>query len=352
LSQSSSRRQIKPFPAVFNVLSENNSIDYTHPSMEQARALNALAPFLALAKSATSPRAAADLITQATSAPHTYVFAELLQQPNIQSLAGHEQFAAYHELLKIFAWGTWDSYKGMQNPTGTMAHQWVQGSDSVEIALPDLPPLSNTQALKLRLLSLLTIASQKPSKSAESHLSYASLCARLDFQTPLDLEHLITQAIYNDLINATLNPASQTVVISSVAPLRDLAPGSVSSMIEELKAWSGRCDSVLAGLEAEIEKIRAEAKKRALREQKTEKQVKAVMEEKGNVGGVLGAGRSGNYTSRVSNRRADGDGDDDPMELDTEQSVGSVGGKKRSGGGGGGGFGGLVGKFTGKHSGR
>lgn len=80
--------------------------------MDQSRALHALAPFLALAKSANSPRAAADLITQATSAANTYVFAELLQQPNVQTLAGHEQYGQFHELLKVFAWGTWEEYKG------------------------------------------------------------------------------------------------------------------------------------------------------------------------------------------------------------------------------------------------
>ena len=47
--------------------------------MEQTKALNALEPFLALSKSATSPRAASDLVVQATSAPNTYVFAELLR---------------------------------------------------------------------------------------------------------------------------------------------------------------------------------------------------------------------------------------------------------------------------------
>ena len=79
--------------------------------MEQTRALNALEPFIVLSKSATSPRAAVDLITQATSAPNTYVFAELLQQPNVQALQGNEQFGGLYELLKIFAWGTWEDYK-------------------------------------------------------------------------------------------------------------------------------------------------------------------------------------------------------------------------------------------------
>jgi COP9 signalosome complex subunit 7 len=79
--------------------------------MEQTKALNALEPFLALSKSATSPRAASDLISQATSAPNTYVFAELLQTPNIQNLRTSEEYASYLALLEIFAWGTWADYK-------------------------------------------------------------------------------------------------------------------------------------------------------------------------------------------------------------------------------------------------
>lgn len=79
--------------------------------MDQSRAINALAPFVALAKSANSPRAAADLVTQATSAANTYVFAELLQQPNVQALAGQEQYGNFYNLLELFAWGTWEDYK-------------------------------------------------------------------------------------------------------------------------------------------------------------------------------------------------------------------------------------------------
>jgi COP9 signalosome complex subunit 7 len=87
--------------------------------MEQTKALNALEPFLALSKSATSPRAASDLVVQATSAPNTYVFAELLQTPNIQNLRNSEEHAQYLTLLEIFAWGTWADYKGTFTTTTT-----------------------------------------------------------------------------------------------------------------------------------------------------------------------------------------------------------------------------------------
>ncbi|KAK5702745.1 hypothetical protein LTR97_003691 [Elasticomyces elasticus] len=303
--------------------------------MDQSRALNALAPFVALAKSATSPRAAADLVTQATSAPNTYVFAELLQQPNVQALAGQEQYGGFHELLKVFAWGTWESYK----------------------ATDGLPPLSPAQSTKLRLLSLLTIAAAKPSTSAiETNLSYTSLCSRLDLDSPIDLEHLVTQAIYNDLISASLNPASQTVVITSVAPLRDLAPGSVADMIAELSAWSGRCDSVLADLEAEIAKVKSEARRRHARETKAEKQVKAIMEtgEKGG-SGALGGGNmlGGGRMTRGNSKKAEEDDGDygDAMDVDGGNALGGGGGKKRNGGGGGG-VGSMMSSMFGKSGGR
>ncbi|EME46255.1 hypothetical protein DOTSEDRAFT_51786 [Dothistroma septosporum NZE10] len=278
--------------------------------MDASRAINALAPYVALAKSATAPRAAADLITQATSAANTYVFAELLQQPNIQALAGNEQYEASYKLLECFAWGTWETYK----------------------ATSGLPQLSDAQALKLRQLSLLTIASQKSTSPAMTpSLSYQSLCTRLDLTSSIDLEHLITQAMYRDLITGTLNPASQTVVITSVAPLRDLAPGSVHSMLTELAAWSGRCGSVLAELEGEIKKVKANAERRARREAKTEKQIKAVTEasDKGSMSVGLGASRSGHNTR--SAKRDDDDDDDDMMDLDDGKSVGA--GKKKVGGG-------------------
>jgi COP9 signalosome complex subunit 7 len=80
--------------------------------MEQQRAINALEPYLALSKSATAPRAAADLINQATSAPNTFVFAELLHTPNIHALKNSPDYSSHYKLLEIFAWGTWAEYQG------------------------------------------------------------------------------------------------------------------------------------------------------------------------------------------------------------------------------------------------
>lgn len=82
--------------------------------MEQQRAINALQTYLALSKTANSPRAAAEIVTQATSNPHTSVFAELLHTNNIQALKTSPEHASYYKLLEIFAWGTWADYQCMK----------------------------------------------------------------------------------------------------------------------------------------------------------------------------------------------------------------------------------------------
>lgn len=123
-----------------------------------------------------------------------------------------------------------------------------------------LPQLTESQSHKLRLLSLLSLA------SAGSSLTYPSLISALGLSTPKELETLVTSAIYADLISASLNPAKQIVIISSVAPLRDLRPGSVAEMVGELEEWKGRCEVVLLEIEEEIERVKREAGRRSGRE--------------------------------------------------------------------------------------
>lgn len=146
----------------------------------------------------------------------------------------------------------------------------------------------------------------------------------------------MTEALYQNLITGTLNPAAQTVVITSVAPLRDLAPGSVQTMMAELQAWSGRCDSVLADLEAEIKKVKADAEKRAKREAQAEKQIKAVNEtgEKGSGGSGSGPSRGGPNARGTVKREADDSEEEDDDQMDVDPPQGPNAGRKKSGGSG------------------
>ncbi|ORY12411.1 hypothetical protein BCR34DRAFT_624324 [Clohesyomyces aquaticus] len=246
--------------------------------MEQTRALNALEPFLALSKSANSPRAAADLVTQATSAANTYVFAELLQTPNIQVLRDSADYASYLTLLEIFSWGTWEDYK----------------------ASPSLPKLSAPQHQKLLLLSLL------PLSRSHTTLTYSTLMSRLDLPSTRSLEELITTAIYAGLLTATLDPAHSLVSVTSTSPLRDLSPGALPTLQQTLSTWSSRCESALADLDAQVVAVRHAAVLREKDRRKKERALEIAM--------AVGEEKGG------AKRGMSGLGEDDLMDIDQELS--------------------------------
>ncbi|EXF82527.1 PCI domain-containing protein [Colletotrichum fioriniae PJ7] len=206
--------------------------------MEQTKALNALEPFLALSKSATPPRAAADLVNRATSNPNTFLFTELLETPQIQALSQSPDFETHLRLLELFSHGTYATYQ------------------SATSASAPLPQLNDAQTLKLRQLSLLTLARDR------SNLTYAALQSALGLPSARALEDLVISAIYAGLLDATLDPHRQVVQVNSLAALRDLAPGAVPPMIAALRAWSSRCESTLGDLESQIAGIRDAAARR------------------------------------------------------------------------------------------
>lgn len=279
--------------------------------MEQTKALNALEPFLALSKSATSPRAAADLVTQATSAPNTYVFAELLQTPNIQKLRESQDYASYLTLLEIFSWGTWEDYKG--TPTrSTFPTERLREANTPPAQRPNLPKLSAPQHQKLLLLTLLPLARSRKT------LTYPSLTTALDLPTPRALEELITTAIYAGLLTATLDPAHSLVSVTSVAPLRDLAPGALPALQAALATWAQRSDAALAELEARV----AEVKRAAVRREKMRRKRERALEVAVQTSEEKGAGKRGAL------------GDEDFMDIDQEGGGGRVTrGTKRGAGG-------------------
>jgi COP9 signalosome complex subunit 7 len=285
--------------------------------MEQTRALNALEPFIALSKSANSPRAAADLIAQATSAQNTYVFAELLQTPNIQALRSSDagSHAAAYKLLEIFAWGTYSDYKG------TERHNYVHSAPYILTVATanqsDLPPLSPAQHQKLLLLSLLPLA------HSHATLTYAALLSHLDLPSTHALEQLVTTAIYAGLITATLDPAHELVNVSAVAPLRDLAPGSVPQLKQTLQTWEARCDEAVKELEARVKAVRQEAVTREKEKRRREKAMEV----------VLGDANKETPQSGQSSKRANQD--EDLMELDEQENPWRPTRKSKMGGGSG-----------------
>ncbi|KOS19444.1 COP9 signalosome complex subunit 7a [Escovopsis weberi] len=234
--------------------------------MEHAGALAALEPFLALSKSATGPRAAAELVTRATSDPHTFFFAELLHTPQIQALAASPEHEPALRLLRIFSHGLYQDY-------AAAAH--------------DLPPLSEPQALKLRQLSLVSLARDRAA------LAYPALQAALRLDSPRDVEDLAVTAIHAGLLRATLDPARQLLRVSAIAPVRDIAPGAVPDMVHALQGWAARCSETLADLDAQIAAIHDAAARRGRDASSRREKQDRVLAEVREADSKMGAGGGG-----------------------------------------------------------
>ncbi|KAF9024700.1 hypothetical protein BDZ89DRAFT_1068805 [Hymenopellis radicata] len=162
-----------------------------------------LEPFLLMSKSAKGA-AAAKLIQDATSAPGVFVFAELLELPNIQELGKHETHEKFLSLLQLFSYKTYQDY---------LKHKDV------------LPPLNNAQTIKLKHLSIVSMA-------AEKRVCRTTFPPR--HATVRELEDLIIDAIYLDMLRGKLDQKEGQFEVEYTMG-RDLEPGKIESVLAASK---------------------------------------------------------------------------------------------------------------------
>lgn len=263
------------------------------------------------------------MIQRSTSAPNTYIFTELLSAPQIGALStsSDPKHTAHYRALEIYCYGTYGDY----------------------LSEPNLPPLNTAQIQKLRLLSLLTLA-QNP-----ANLTYTRLSNLLALKNTHELETLVIAAIYAGLVSGTLDPHHEIVQISSVAPLRDVAPQSIASMVSTLQEWEQRCSSTLADLERQIGEIKREGERRWREEREWEKKVEGLIEAEdtskaaakaaASAGGAAGGtgkklgGLFGGFAKKGDGKRGfmgiGGGGSDevDPGEMDVDDESQEGGGR-------------------------
>jgi len=168
--------------------------------------------------------AAAKLIQDATSSPGVFVFGELFQLAGVQELEKNEQHRKSYALLQLFAYKTYADY--------------IQNQDQ-------FPALNEAQTIKLKHLTIVSMA-------AESRiLSYPLLMSSLAMQTIRDLEDLIIDAIYLDILRGKLDQKEAQFEVEYTMG-RDLEPGKLEAMLDALKNWASTTSSVLATLDAQI----------------------------------------------------------------------------------------------------
>ncbi|XP_005051224.1 PREDICTED: COP9 signalosome complex subunit 7b [Ficedula albicollis] len=189
---------------------------------EQKPSCNLLEQFILLAKG-TSGSALTALISQVLEAPGVYVFGELLELTNVKELAEGSN-AAYFQLLNLFAYGTYRDY--------------VANKDN-------LPELTVTQKNKLKHLTIVSLASRMKC------IPYSVLLKDLDMRNLRELEDLIIEAVYTDIIQGKLDQRNQVLEVDFCIG-RDIQKKDISNIVKTLQEWCDGCEAVLLGIEQQV----------------------------------------------------------------------------------------------------
>ncbi|XP_067137111.1 COP9 signalosome complex subunit 7b [Centruroides vittatus] len=185
-----------------------------------------LEQYLMLAKLKGS--SAVELIRQVLEAPSIYVFGELLDLPSIQELKGGPD-DAYYQLLNLFAYGTYSNY--LENA----AH---------------LPPLTPSMVAKLRHLTIVSLATKSKC------IPYSTLLKELDLKNLRELEDLIIEVIYADVVSGKLDQKNNQLEIDYTIG-RDIRADDIDSVVAVLQEWCDGCEMVLSNIETQITKANA-----------------------------------------------------------------------------------------------
>ncbi|KAJ7259822.1 hypothetical protein C8J57DRAFT_1720357 [Mycena rebaudengoi] len=225
-----------------------------------------LEPFLLMAKSLKGA-AAAKLIADATSAPGVFVFSELLELNNIQELSKSETHSKSFALLQLFAYRTYEDY--------------LQNKDAY-------PPLNAAQTTKLKHLSIVSLAASR------RILPYSDLLRALEMPTIRELEDLIIDAIYLDILRGKLDQKQEQLEVEFTMG-RDLAPGAIDDVLAALKHWAATTSAVLQTLDSKIALVSSRATDRRAALAQHEQKLQAVLRDAAGdrKGGNGGKGRSG-----------------------------------------------------------
>ncbi|KAM9317276.1 COP9 signalosome complex subunit 7b [Gastrophryne carolinensis] len=201
---------------------------------EQKPSSNLLEQFILLAKG-TKGSALPALINQVLEAPGVYVFGELLDLPTVQEVRNNwmkcsyktladSPHSGYLQLLNLFAYGTYPDYVAMKD---------------------SLPELSTAQKNKLKHLTIVSLASRMKC------IPYSVLLKDLDMKNLRELEDLIIEAVYTDIIQGKLDQRNHVLEVDFCIG-RDIPKKDISSIVKTLQEWCDGCEAVLMGIEQQV----------------------------------------------------------------------------------------------------
>ncbi|XP_058460537.1 COP9 signalosome complex subunit 7 isoform X2 [Malaya genurostris] len=208
------------------------NIDFENSAQQHYSAHNPIEQYVLLSKSAKGA-ACLELIKQVLEAPGVHVFGELLAMPNILELQGGPN-ANYYNTLNLFAYGTYRQY--LENQAQLIA----------------LTPIMRKKLQHLTIVSLAIKTKCIP---------YKELLTELDIKNVRDLEDMIIEAIYADIIHGKLDQKNKQLEVD-YAIGRDIRKGDVNEIVGTLQEWCDSCETILACLENQIHRANSEKQKR------------------------------------------------------------------------------------------
>ncbi|CAK9827402.1 COP9 signalosome complex subunit 7 [Anthophora retusa] len=263
--------QTKPFDICKLGIKSN----MTGGTTTEKTATNPLEQFVLLAKTAKGA-AALELIRQAVETPGVHVFGELLDMPNIKELE-NGPYVEYWNTLNLFAYGTYKEY--------------LENKDKVL----ELTPV---QKKKLQHLTIVTLATKSRC------IPYSVLLEELDIKNVRDLEDLIIEAIYADIIHGKLDQKNSQLEVDYTGLGRDVRPADTGVVAETLAAWGQACDTVLACIEEQVNRANVEKQKATYHKERVQRDIaniKKSLAAQAGGGGVQEADMAGGNTGTGGN---------------------------------------------------
>ncbi|XP_006637820.1 COP9 signalosome complex subunit 7b isoform X2 [Lepisosteus oculatus] len=204
---------------------------------------SSLEQFILLARN-TKGSALIALINQVLEAPGVYVFGELLDLPCVQELSEGPN-KGYFQLLNVFAYGTYLDY--------------IANKET-------LPTLTHTQQNKLKHLTIVNLAARMQS------IPYSVLLKDLEIKNLRELEDLIIEAVYTDVIRGKLDQRRQLLEVD-LCVSRDIQARNISSIVDTLQQWCSSCESVTSAIELQINRVNLCRKNHLRAQQRSETEV-------------------------------------------------------------------------------
>lgn len=221
----------------------------------------------------------ATLVKQALEHSGVFVFGELLDCANVQALGQDQEGKKLLELLRIFAYGTYPDYT---------AHR------------AELPELTAGQRRKLQLLTVVSLATQK------KVIQFSDLQSALDVATEREVEDIIIEACYQNLIVGKMDQESRCLNVESSA-CRDCRDQDVDFIIDTLTAWHQSADKMLGSLDGMVQFSRESFDKQKTARDDLEKKIEKTREslKEGDGPGRAGSGGASGGSSRMQTDDAD-----------------------------------------------